>query len=193
MPPFNPFYIERQSATRYIPRSPSESRGTDPPSNGMFFFDEQHRKWRENEARIQQEAERGRGGNPLQTLSGQLRVYPNGGAHPPNGSLSTQLSDSIPWPSGQNSNPTPHHKQRIALRRLSSPTPSPRRQKSARSNPMPTVSTNHDLYGPLRPSQSYPYPISGNTQTMGNPNMQTLLTTSGVASESPKYRRSAAS
>jgi hypothetical protein len=144
MSPLSPFYIHPQSPIRYVPRSTSEgvthpestvprrseiwpSGATTvirPDPKGTFFFDDQHRKWREQgsfsgvsknshkymailEARMQQEAESARkpligtpGGNLARpkTLSDSVPLYPSGDVQPFTSTHSPRFPEPAPWP-----------------------------------------------------------------------------------------------
>lgn len=146
MPPFSPFYIHPQSAIRYVPRSTSEGvthpestvprrseiwpfgattvipqKGPDPKG---AFFDDQHKKWREQgsfsdvfktshkymailEARMQQEAKGawkppiGTPGSNLarpKTLSDSVPLYLSGDAQPLTRTQSSRFPEPAPWP-----------------------------------------------------------------------------------------------
>jgi hypothetical protein len=165
MVPPNFFYVQpNKRSTRYVPRSTSEGvagaprrfivppmsvppmnvppstlqRYPDPPSKSMFFFDDQHRKWREQglslyfsivppqvngripEAKIRQAAEHAsmpqigaQGGTAARTRTlAPMPLGPSGSAHPLTSPLSSRFTGSIPKPGMDNETPAPRHEQR---------------------------------------------------------------------------------
>lgn len=152
MNPFSPFYLQPRYVPRPIPQTearperstqrrsavftsrppaPIPTSHPNPPPNGMRFFDEQHRKWKDQgmfvrpsvhflpiaipEAKIQYEAERARL-YQVDARSGNAARPRSGGAHPPASPLYYRPPESVPWPGNRDAIPASHFKERSATR-----------------------------------------------------------------------------